>query len=275
MNKQLLPFGYAAYQDTQSLQTLMGEERTLLIDVRFVLFSRRFPQWSQDALRTLFGNRYRWAGKCLGNVNYRGGPITLANPVVGLQGLTRYLAEGYRLILLCACREYEGCHRQTIVKLVRAHIPEVEVMFPEVVPPANTVYCLSLRQPYAQWLLHPECLVQAGIPAKTIENRDWTTTYRGPLLIHASKTFEGEALDDWSGVFLTLSSVIPCEQEQYPRGAILGMATLTDIITDSDDPWFVGSYGFVLHNARAFSDPIPYRGQLKLFPVPRSLLPEA
>jgi hypothetical protein len=38
---------------------------------------------------------------------------------------------------------------------------------------------LSIRQPWA-WLI-----IHAG---KDIENREWRTSFRGPVLIHASKT---------------------------------------------------------------------------------------
>ena len=41
--------------------------------------------------------------------------------------------------------------------------------------------CLSLRQPWASALF---------LLGKDVENRTWFTTYRGPLLIHASKTIE-------------------------------------------------------------------------------------
>jgi hypothetical protein len=40
---------------------------------------------------------------------------------------------------------------------------------------------LSIRQPWAWAILH------AG---KDVENRSWRTSYRGPLLIHASKRVE-------------------------------------------------------------------------------------
>ena len=44
--------------------------------------------------------------------------------------------------------------------------------------------CISIRQPWA-WL------IIKGV--KPVENRTWSSSYRGPLLIHASLTF------DWSG----------------------------------------------------------------------------
>jgi len=42
---------------------------------------------------------------------------------------------------------------------------------------------LSVRQPWAWLIAH-------GL--KPVENREWETHYRGPVLIHASKTFSEE-----------------------------------------------------------------------------------
>jgi hypothetical protein len=46
---------------------------------------------------------------------------------------------------------------------------------------------LSIRQPWAH-------LIVAGI--KQIENRTWTTRYRGPLLIHAGQLWHDETIAD-------------------------------------------------------------------------------
>jgi hypothetical protein len=135
----------------------------------------------------------------------------------------------------------------------------------------DTILCLSIRQPYAMWLSNPALFEIAGIPAKTIENREWTTPYRGQILLHASKTFEDGALEYWRRVFPLLPDVMPSTKERYPTGAIVGIADLVDVVWRSNDPWFVGSYGFVLANARPLK-PIPYRGQLKFFPVEKSLI---
>lgn len=108
---------------------------------------------------------------------------------------------------------------------------------------------------------------------KYIENRDrdFTGGYRGPVLIHQSKTFEEGAIDHWSWQFGKLGNAVSLNSKDYPLGAIVGKADLVDVIEDSDDPWFVGRYGIVLANARPI-DPIPYRGTLGLFEVPESVL---
>lgn len=122
---------------------------------------------------------------------------------------------------------------------------------------------LSIRQPWA-WL------IVNGL--KDIENRNWTTGYRGSLLIHAGKQFEDDAIH-W-----ILARLDPDERQKFPmrksafqRGGIVGIATLTDVVTTHESKWFVGRYGFVLKDAQ----PLPFMplpGQLGLFDAPNGVL---
>ncbi len=113
---------------------------------------------------------------------------------------------------------------------------------------------LSIQQPWAWAILH------AG---KTVENRTWATTYRGPLLIHAGKKIDREGRDWIEGQFRLM---IP---DGLPVGGIVGMCILDEIIHEThwpndDDPWFFGPYGWVIVDA----EPLPFRpcrGQLGLF----------
>ncbi len=268
--RKVYPVGYGMGGALQYVDQLMALPQMLLIDIRFRPKSWR-AEWREAALREKYGKRYRTAGAYLGNVNFQGGPITLADPDEGLRGLRMYLTEGYDLILLCQCPDYHVCHRKVVVDLL-VERASVEVMQPELTGTAKeTMACLSTRQPYAHWLSNPGRFLNAGILPKTIENRDWTTKYRGPLLIHASATFEHDAIDCWVGRYPELEHVIPLDERAYTKGAIVGIAELVDIVHQSTDPWFIGPYGFVLANARPL-EPIPYRGQVKLFPVPISLI---
>ena len=158
-----------------------------------------------------------------------------------------------------------------IVDQLREHT-SIEVIQPGPIQRASeTLMALSIQQPYAQWLANPGQFVNAGIRPKTIENRTWTTRYRGPLLIHASTTFDPDAIDYWVGRCPALEHVIPLEERAYTKGALVGIADLIEVVHQSADPWFIGPYGFVLANARPL-EPITYRGQLKLFPVPPSIV---
>lgn len=134
--------------------------------------------------------------------------------------------------------------------------------------------CLSIQQPYAMWLSNPILFTGVGVPAKTIENRTWCPVIRGKILIHASKTFDHDAIPYWiDGIYPELAEVLPLFSREYVKGAIIGIADLVDVVTESNDPWFTGPYGLVFANARPL-EPIPYRGQLNLFPVPRAVLGE-
>ncbi len=81
----------------------------VVFDVRLSPRSRR-PEWSGHRLTALLGNRYQHVPGW-GNVNYRGGPIVLADPE---SGLAAWDAEDRAVILLCQCRESATCHRRTV-----------------------------------------------------------------------------------------------------------------------------------------------------------------
>lgn len=107
--------------------------------------------------------------------------------------------------------------------------------------------CLSVRQPWAS-------LIVAG--HKTIENRTWATTHRGPLLIHAAKR---PVLDADTHGLLTRDEIAA-----LPRGGIIGVVNVVDCVDASDDPWFMGPIGWILQGARA----LPFEacaGRLGLF----------
>jgi hypothetical protein len=119
---------------------------------------------------------------------------------------------------------------------------------------------LSIRQPWAS------LIVYAG---KNVENREWKTNYRGPILIHASKgmtkaekenAFECAEFD--CDVSPALLASMPME-----RGAVIGIAKITDCVTQHQSPWFCGTYGFVLKDVQAI-EPFPFLGQLGFFDVP-------
>lgn len=120
---------------------------------------------------------------------------------------------------------------------------------------------LSIQQPWA-WL------IVNGY--KDIENRDWPTRYRGPVLIHAGKKIDTLALT-WlkqhEARILPPGIAVPLNLD---TGGVVGRATIADCVTASPSKWFEGKYGFVLADAARL--PLqPLRGQLGLFEVPSSL----
>lgn len=115
---------------------------------------------------------------------------------------------------------------------------------------------LSIRQPWA-W-----AILNAG---KRIENRTWATKRRGPICLHAALgcpradyAFASEYIMRVSG------SIAPDDLLLTERGGVIGTAEIVDCIEASDDPWFMGPYGFVLENVQPVEF-IPVSGALNFF----------
>jgi hypothetical protein len=111
---------------------------------------------------------------------------------------------------------------------------------------------LSIRQPWA-W-----AICNAG---KDIENRNWYTNYRGPILIHASKSIDKTGYE-----FLETRNIIPPLANVIDRGGIVGYAEIINCVTSSLSPWFFGKYGFVLKNQKQLQF-CKCMGQLRFFNV--------
>jgi ASCH domain len=105
---------------------------------------------------------------------------------------------------------------------------------------------LSVRQPFAD-------LIVSGL--KPIENRTWRTPYRGVVYIHAAKASHTMRRAEIEHVFRVLLPELPdC------RGAIIGRATLVDIVEAHESPWFTGPFGWVFENPE-WLFPIPTKGR--------------
>lgn len=279
---KIYPYGYTAHE-VRIAQLMHEQPHLIMIDTRLKSWSQK-PAWRAEALRATYDERYHWAGQHLGNLNYKnGGPIRLADPEAGLRGLRHWLQHGSDLLLLCGCAVYERCHLKTIVEALLAEMPEVKVVFPESSAPVDQCKCLSIRQPWTWLLTHPERVASCGLEPKRLESRDWTTLYRGPLLLHAGAAIEMDFFDRGSGLLLPdywtwkfgaagarLARVMPRHRGEYATRSIVGSADLVDVVSSSDSPWFVGKYGLMLANAHALTSPIEYPGQRMLFPVPMS-----
>jgi ASCH domain len=118
--------------------------------------------------------------------------------------------------------------------------------------------CLSLKQPYAELLVSGK---------KSIELRNWNTSFRGKFLVHDSKNIDKDLGIDYN---------------KLTRGAIIGSAVLYDLkqyrnktelevdknkhLADIKKFGF-RRYGFMIKNAHRFRRSIPYLGMLKFFEV--------
>lgn len=115
---------------------------------------------------------------------------------------------------------------------------------------------LSIKQPWAWLIVHGH---------KDIENRDWPTKFRGPVLIHAGKKKDIDAAQDLEcGRHPVTGELQPLIDEKCQLGGIVGVAEIVDCIDASDSPWFVGRYGFVIRNARPLPF-VPFKGALGFF----------
>lgn len=117
---------------------------------------------------------------------------------------------------------------------------------------------LSIRQPWAGLIIHGY---------KDIENRDWPTRYRGPLLVHAPLTLDAELCAEFDAA-LVEDGLPPIE---WRTGGIVGVVEVVDCVTASASDWFSGPYGFVLAHARPLPF-VPLKGRLGLFDVPGNLM---
>lgn len=138
---------------------------------------------------------------------------------------------------------------------------------------------LSIRQPWASLIL------KAG---KDIENRCWPTKFRGRMLIHAAKGMTRAEHEDAIEFAVQAIRADPRNAgatkrttlrdlgfafDDLQRGGIVGSVEVTDCVTASDSPWFVGEFGFVLRDPKVLPF-TPWKGQLGFFDVPQAALAE-
>ncbi len=123
---------------------------------------------------------------------------------------------------------------------------------------------LSVRQPWA------DAILSGG---KDVENRPRRSHHRGPLLIHSSDGMTGTESANFIR-FLDERGLGDGWQQPNPyvrRGLILGTVDMVDCVEESDSPWFMGKFGYVLANPRPFASPIAAKGALGFWRVPAEL----
>jgi hypothetical protein len=132
---------------------------------------------------------------------------------------------------------------------------------------------ISIRQPWCWLILHA---------SKDVENRTWSASYRGPVLIHASKSDKQE---DWDDAIDFVDDAFPLDAEgrlrrraqahgEAKRGGIVGVAEIVDCVRESASPWFFGPRAFVLADRRP-CPLIPFSGARGLFEVPDEIAARA
>ncbi len=122
---------------------------------------------------------------------------------------------------------------------------------------------ITLRQPWA-W-----AIINAG---KDIENRNWKTHFRGRVAIHAGVGMTRVEYEEACGYIRSINPRIRIPAyEDLERGAIIGTVEIVDCVQDSDSPWFMGKYGFVLIRPERLPEPIPSKGALSFWDVPQNI----
>lgn len=112
---------------------------------------------------------------------------------------------------------------------------------------------LTLRQPWAS------AVVRLG---KNVENRTWTTPYRGLLAIHAGKGVDSAAPP----------SVAEALEQRLPSGCVVAVVELHSIVRDSRSEWArEGEYHWLLRDVRELAVPVPCMGRQMLFKLPEDV----
>ncbi len=152
---------------------------------------------------------------------------------------------------------------------------------------SSGTYGLTIHQPWA-WLI--------ANGHKDIESRQWSTSYRGKLIIHAGKTL----VKPDAAAFRAVGIPLPPDDE-LDLGAVVAVATLRncrpllDTFEDAQrcasrelddaglrkffggrsDPWsdeaFDETFAWELGPVHQIK-PVPWRGERRLWPVPTELL---
>jgi hypothetical protein len=132
----------------------------------------------------------------------------------------------------------------------------------------KNIPALSIRQPWAWFITRPDLTdpVVRRRECKNVENRDWQTSFRGRVLIHASKTFTEKAFDE-AMIFagLRMPGVREPRRDELLFGGIVGSARIISCAVGMGDcPWFTGPYGFVIEEIEPLPL-IPCRGMQGFF----------
>ena len=99
------------------------------------------------------------------------------------------------------------------------------------------VKCLTVRQPWAYLIVNGH---------KNLENRSWSTRYRGPLVIQSARSYGSIAelsdlcldIEEETGIALP---------DTFTLGVTEGIVTLQDIVTNSQSIWaYDGDYHWIL-----------------------------
>ncbi len=136
---------------------------------------------------------------------------------------------------------------------------------------------ISIRQPWAHAIVHM---------GKRVENRTWSTRYRGPIYIHAAKGMKREEYDSFVWWYEQKFAGSRYYKEtpamdSLPRGGIVARAEIIDCIRSQHAlphgitreqgdryivPWWQGPYGIVLAKVEPVNF-IQCNGKLSIYEI--------
>lgn len=129
------------------------------------------------------------------------------------------------------------------------------------------------------WQLWASALAHS---VKHFETRSWVPrdNYRGPMLIHASKTWDIGLRDFFlRAPFVAAFAAAGINVHEPPLGCLLGVGELTHVYRTDDarldqseleialGDWSDGRFCWQFERVRLFPEPIPMRGQQGIFMV--------
>lgn len=114
---------------------------------------------------------------------------------------------------------------------------------------------LSVRQPWA-W---------AHFHGKDVENRSWSHSYTGPVILHASATLPKREFFEEDCNFVEETTGVTLPDDVFV-GAVIGVIEILKIIHDSNSPWAAdGQCHWCTKPIIELEESIVTKGALKLF----------
>lgn len=116
---------------------------------------------------------------------------------------------------------------------------------------------LTIKEPWVS------CILFHG---KRIENRTWRLPagMQGQTIaLHTAKKIDKQGM-----AAAELLAGVDQFDELLPLGEIVATARIVHCVAKSQDPWFVGPFGFVLDEIKPLKHPLAVRGALGFWNVP-------
>ena len=100
---------------------------------------------------------------------------------------------------------------------------------------------LTVKAPWAWAIIHA---------AKDVENRTWSTAYRGPLAIHAGVVCT-RTYHTWAAGWMAAIDVDTPPLDELAKGCVIGTVEVVDCVRDSGRRWGMsGNWHWILRDPK-------------------------